>query len=917
MSGYGYNNPPLLPPRSPQPARHPAPSASPAGYPIGGYPVPPPGPPHNPDSLADPQPPPIPPRPPGYEITTTTAQSNPAGQPILGFPIPPPPPGPPPGIVRPASVNSLPSSHLQPYTPRLHHSHAYSPAQYSTPSPQSQNGFNIPPPPPGPPPRNNTSPISQNLPPFPQLQYMPQSLAGPYSPQPPTQPPTASQTPGQTPISSPAIQISSGETPNSPPPTYTPLNKNPDTQEPSRALDSVAPSMPSHIPVSHSTPYHQYSPPAPPLAPSPAPAPASQPPMVASPQPNPEYQTYQVPQRNPNHTPNAPGVPSPSTPSVTQPDHEVYELPAEPSIRGHPVPPSAEPLPALAPPAVTSCIDGPVSFATDWYWHPSAPDFLICSRCYVDRIHGTRFWDAFRRERLADGKARVCRFSRPRMDDVLFPDALATGSLETALTWMRNRSKIPDCKGVDGVKGTAGIKWYRTKANEIPGFVACEACWEDHVKTRNFFVNFEPMSPQPAGENWYCDIAVTFIQKEYELRGKANDWSGFVAEAKARMGIQACPGRAVVKTKGRKWFVPKTGPDGLVLCSGCYCDEVLHTGEEAKWEVSEKFTDAADAQVRCAMGIFSIKMAMARAQETKDFQSFWTAVHKLSNVKFCLDDEGIEDGVWYSLPSDPQDFAICAGCYVAIAEPLGVARFFVRKREPQPEGVKWRCCFSLGHPRIGQFVPRLLELYFTHDPTSLEEFASVYASILPCPRDEDVKNRRWYGWMDCTICPECYQDFAKRGPLAAKMDLISKALEESTICEMYSPRMRKLYTECSDTSPPDPAPLLRFSVQRRLVWMQTVPQMRTLLIQAKIGLDQQRFLNATSSFYNNAGMLQDITYGSPYTYGAPGVGYGFANANLLQGAMYSQQAFQVANNAAGPDKVFLVGQLERRWRDVE
>lgn len=219
------------------------------------------------------------------------------------------------------------------------------------------------------------------------------------------------------------------------------------------------------------------------------------------------------------------------------------------------------------------------------------------------------------------------------------------------------------------------------------------------------------------------------------------------------------------------------------------------------------------------MGIFSIKMAMARAQETKDYQIFWTAVHKLSNVKFCLDDEGIEDGVWYSLPSDPQDFAICSGCYVAIAEPLNVSQFFVRKREEQPSGVKWRCSFSLGHPRIAQYIPRLLELYFTHDPTSLHEYASVYASIPPCPRDEDAKNKNWYGWMDCTVCRECYQDFARRGPLAVKMDLNNTLLETSTMCGMYSPRMRTLYKECSDASPPDHTPLLTFSVQRRLVWM--------------------------------------------------------------------------------------------------
>ncbi|KAL7621798.1 hypothetical protein AAE478_007297 [Parahypoxylon ruwenzoriense] len=355
---------------------------------------------------------------------------------------------------------------------------------------------------------------------------------------------------------------------------------------------------------------------------------------------------------------------------------------------------------------------------------------------------------------------------------------------------MHFRSSIPDCKGVNGVKGRVGIKWYKVKFDEISGFVSCQACYEDHILTSSFAAHLESAPPQPADDTWACDMAISFIQKEYDDKGKLNDWASFVAET-------------------------KNGLFGLILCAACYCDQVIHTGEEPKWEAARQYTQSYDTKVLCGMGIFSIGIAMARAHETKDFQAFWTAVHKLSREKFC-DDDGIEDGVWYTLLSDPIGFAVCAGCYVAIAEALGVSRFFVRK-QGVPPGTKWLCCFNLAHPRLKRYMPRLLEMYFTLDPTSFDRFVSVHASIPVCGRDENVKNRHWCGWFDCTICPECYAEFAHHSPLAAKMELKSTFPEDSTMCEMYSARMRTLYKECSEASPLDLGPLLTYSVQRRMV----------------------------------------------------------------------------------------------------
>ncbi|KAI0851215.1 hypothetical protein F5Y00DRAFT_251833 [Daldinia vernicosa] len=802
--------------------------------------------------------PPLPPRnpqPPGYTNTS------------LGYPnggYPPPPPGLPPR--NPAYV---PSSRPPPVPPR--------PPGYEIITPTSSNEqfpprFSIPPPPPGPPP-GIVRPASANHPSYP-YHY-----------------PEAKET----------VKI--------PPLVHTTATRTPDIRPLEKNPSSSSTPQPFNTPISSLSPGQLPSPVAPTTSPSSEYLEAQFRSLSVENRPSTNLPLISHHTSQPLQSPVACSTPPVATfpdPHVPKSDGHIYELPTENELKGRPA----------APSAVTSCIDDPVTFATDWYWHPNAPGFLICSRCYVDYIHGTRFWDLFRRERFSDSKPRVCCFNKPRMRNHLFKDALATGSLEPALAWMHSRSQIPDCKGIEGVKGKVGIKWYMVKLNNIPGFVSCEACYEDRILTNHFFVNFEPTQPQPAEDTWSCDLAVPFIEKEYEAKGKGNDWAGFVSETKARMSIKPCPQRNLELTYGRKWFVPKHGPEGLVLCSGCYCDRVIHTGEEALWEIDEKLTKAYDTKVRCSLGVFSIRMAMARAHDINDFQVFWRSVHKLANEKFC-DDDGIEDGIWYSLPSNPPNFGICAGCYVAIAEPLDISRFFVPKRDAQPAGMKWQCCFSLAHPRFRQFMPRLLEMYHTHDPTSFDKFASVYCSIPVCPRDEDAQNKYWYGWTDCTICPECYHDFAQQSPLAAKMELNNTLLETSTMCEMYSPRMRDLYIKCSEASPPDARELLTCSVQRRLVWIQTVPQMRMMIFRAKLALNQQRFLNVTSSHYNQVGMLQDITYGHTHTYGAAGVGYGYANGNLLQGAVYAQQAAQAGASAASGSAVLLVRQLEQQWRAVE
>ncbi|KAK6212554.1 hypothetical protein LQW54_005139 [Pestalotiopsis sp. IQ-011] len=330
--------------------------------------------------------------------------------------------------------------------------------------------------------------------------------------------------------------------------------------------------------------------------------------------------------------------------------------------------------------------------------------------------------------------------------------------------------------------------------------------------------------------------------RQYEADSKNTSpemgWDNFATEAKARVGIPHCGQAQSIRSFGRKWFQPASGPKDLVVCAACYCDEVIHTGEELKWTIAPGLTEASDTKIRCALGgRFNLKIAMARAHQAKDFSYFWVAAQRLGSHPPC-EDMGVVNAEWWTLPGDPQGFQVCGACYAVICESLDVAHVFETK--PERSSANLRCCFNISHPRLRNYMPRLLELDFTQNPTALIEYAEVYASIPTCSRDSPREGGNWYGWDDCHICAECYQDFARHHDIAQHMQLNNTLVQESAFCEMYSTRMRQLYVVCSRRFPPDVGELLQSCRRRREVYAETVPQMKRILHEQKLALGQPK-----------------------------------------------------------------------------
>ncbi|KAI1419325.1 hypothetical protein F5Y12DRAFT_789162 [Xylaria sp. FL1777] len=564
------------------------------------------------------------------------------------------------------------------------------------------------------------------------------------------------------------------------------------------------------------------------------------------------------------------------------------------------------------------CISTNVTFAATWYTHRRAPEFPICMNCYENHIRSSEFASEFNGTFWDDGKPRACGFNSPRLKDCLWKLALSSGSLDSAVEYLILRPTIPDCVGQGGVKGNSGIKWYRTRNNDIPAMVVCQACYEDLILSHPKFGvdHFQPNTIQhEADQTWSCDIVVPYIQREYKVRASTNDWPSFVQGVAARMSLKPCPGEKTEYPDGKKWFTPTGGPQGLLICAACYCDYVLLTGLSSQWkDAGDNLVKLCGVSVSCYFGRqFNVRALAARTLDTNNSELFWKAMEAVNRSPICK--SKMQNGVWYTLQSDPNGFEICAACFVTLVVPMGIHEHFKLKDSIPPES-SITCNFNPAIARFPVYMNRLLEMVYKQDPVPLEEFIKEYAFMPECRRDTYVENARWFGWKECTICSECHHEFIRGTTLANAMPHQGTQVAGGVMCEMYSQRMRQLYLAACASDPPDPTPLLEYSVQRRAVWSETMPRARKIMTDIRIKILQQSTALNNSMFYTWSGNLWQNTLPLEQTSGSAAIGYGHYNHMQIKGAEYGRQATAIGNDILG-SPAHVADELERRWRAVE
>lgn len=547
------------------------------------------------------------------------------------------------------------------------------------------------------------------------------------------------------------------------------------------------------------------------------------------------------------------------------------------------------------------CASDPVTYEMDWLYNSAAPSFLICGRCYVDHICDTQYRESFTKISFKDKKPRRCLFGTDRVKEKLWPEALSSRNLETFTAYMIRRVAIPECPK-ETIK--EGESWYTNE--KIPGMTICKACYEDNIDCTSFASYFKLELKEG---QCFCDFSIWYFNRLLEKHTETENWAAVIEQMNIRETLPLCPKQTIVQANDRAWYTSTRGPQNLTLCVACYYDYFHDTGDEQYFQT----LPPSQTNVRCIMAYLNLLIPTKQALVKKDREVFWKALQAVDEQPFC-NPEGTTDALWYTLIDEPQEFAICGGCYGGIVGSSGGRRFFKSHRTLTNQD-SWICCFSVNHIRGPAYLVKYSECLAKGHARPLAEFVGTYGDVPLCSGKELTADQKFYGWDDLPVCQECYLTCASGTVLEPRFTLKGETGSKERVCGLYSTRMRGIYAEACEKN--DLNGLLAVGKHRQEVWARTVPVCKQILQQHKLAAERAMTLSMAGTMFHAAGALTDVAQGHTHTVGNSQVGYGYANSMEMEGAVLTQQSGEIAAGVNNSSLFVRAGILDREWAAVE
>ena len=575
-------------------------------------------------------------------------------------------------------------------------------------------------------------------------------------------------------------------------------------------------------------------------------------------------------------------------------------------------------IPSVQRPApLTVCPTSPerITFPTYWYRLPDDDGFLICTKCYEDKLCSTRFASLLRCDYLdfGPGTEATCDFNTPRID-ALMRQAIASSDLQPLRSFAKQRMKIKSCQGVQGIRGGNDVNWFKPVNDDIPGFVCCEACYEDIVVGTNFVFQLVPHpQPQPADAVWSCDLAIPFLKHSLQECARSGDWGGFAQAARHRMSLPTCVRDVPALASAKKWYntVRPSPIRNMTLCEACFLDRV-------GWQrnVAQYFAPIAFGPHDIISNVICDFQAVPMAACSDillphGMLEKWHYLASLITSKPTCNKEGVVDGEWYGLP-DPTDatrnvenFDICAACHAGWNHSADLGHLF--RRLNHPPGSSRVCDFNPSGPRYSKYIDKWNQMYFTRDPTPFIDYVSRVASLPVCQGTRRLENANWYGDQDASllICPCCFEEAVRGTHFASAFPLQNTPLPAAHHCSLYSSRMRNKYAEaCKQRSLTS---LFGFASHREEIYEQTVPHVESFMAGQR---EKEQLLQIAGTVRSNAIASQSLFNG--FT-GGNAIVHGFSPGVVLHTLNYEQQRRDMIYDPRRPEMI----QLEQRWKEVE
>ncbi|KAF4341867.1 integral membrane protein [Fusarium beomiforme] len=569
-----------------------------------------------------------------------------------------------------------------------------------------------------------------------------------------------------------------------------------------------------------------------------------------------------------------------------------------------------------------------VSYSLDWYRFTAVPQYLICTRCYTDHVQKTHLAGHFERYHSPEGTESKCGFWSPRAREVLWPQALQTNDVGPLRTWMEKSLTLKPCKGRVWTTAADGIKWWGMANNEIDGFIACDACYEDCIGGTAFESHFQPYRQQGQDEKWMCDMCIPYIAKTAVKMAKQNHWNGFVGAAKVRIQLPLCEGRDEESNSGH-WMVPRRKIKDLTICEACYLDKLALTpfGNEferhQRAEGFDAFLESLGQKWKCKLTNTAVNMSVAleTAIYRRDFEVFWNAANAICGLVPCTS-HGIVRGNWWTVAGGCADFDVCEACYKGIVETLGLEKFFEPAQRDQTIDII--CNFCPGTPRWGMFITKFAEALDKGVFSHYSDYVKKWAGVPTCPGIKDRGKGTWWGHPEALACQDCWLNFMADTPLGDSVPVKGVYDERTLICQLWSPRMRNMWLAACAAGPPGSPESQKaldefkaFGARRVQVYNETVPHIemiQQMRMMKQMQALQQGQLSLMYQGMNSMAVLSDTTDG--YWHGNSSVGYyetehGVTAANMMNN-MHAGMAD--ANKMSDWQRI---AQLQAIWMEVE
>ncbi|CUS11387.1 unnamed protein product [Tuber aestivum] len=472
---------------------------------------------------------------------------------------------------------------------------------------------------------------------------------------------------------------------------------------------------------------------------------------------------------------------------------------------------------------------------------------------------------------------------------------------------MERRIRIPNCKGDE-----AGVceNWWGVPS-EIPNFAICEACYNDIVSASPFAGWFVRLD-RPKGNETMCDLAVPGLKKRFLQfidPESPTQWNDFLRSATYRITeVPKCVGTSSVGGP-RNWWTTEKPINGFVICEACYLDEI----ELSPWR--KKFIPTPTKQPRsekwsCKFTMVGVALAweVSLSNTVKNFDHFWHCADATSRLSQC--EGAVLDGAqWYKM-SGVDNFTVCPTCFYTIIAAASFGRHFYI--DQYPPGAPTCCDMGPGSPRHKRLLAKLRESLDLKDFSKFKEFAYKRSLLPPCPGDTGVKGRRWYGTDSFIVCEECYADVVEPSSLASDLTVHGNLLEDPASCDIYSPRMNRIWAEACQMNNVDH--FAAAARHRTEVYLRVKPTMEEVRAHLQMQRDRMGYPPATAAAGSSAG-YQHVPIGfDGYTYGNLVVGYGYASPQDVEAATMAGANPTGIEDPALWHKLFL---LEQEWKEVE